>query len=107
MEILSKNTIEQYILPNLSIGLRGTECETDFLLEVVSAILYRLKTGCQWRQLPVKQVFTKKVLTWQGVYYHFSEWVKSDRRSGRFLDKSLDKYFIFKSKIFRLILYSA
>lgn len=76
MEILSKNTIEQYILPNLSIGLRGTECETDFLLEVVSAILYRLKTGCQWRQLPVKQVFTKKVLTWQGVYYHFSEWVK-------------------------------
>lgn len=45
MEILSKNTIEQYILPNLSIGLRGTECETDFLLEVVSAILYRLKTG--------------------------------------------------------------
>lgn len=76
MEILSKNTIEQYILPNLSIGLRGTECETDFLLEVVSAILYRLKTGCQWRQLPVKQVFTKKVLTWQGVYYHFNEWVK-------------------------------
>lgn len=76
MEILSKNTIQQYILPNLSIGLRGTACETDFLLEVVSAILYRLKTGCQWRQLPVKQVFTKKVLTWQGVYYHFSEWVK-------------------------------
>lgn len=76
MEILSKNTIEQHILPNLSIGSRGTECETDFLIEVVSAILYRLKTGCQWRQLPVKQVFTKKVLTWQGVYYHFSEWVK-------------------------------
>lgn len=76
MEILSKSTIEQHILPNLSIGSRGIECETDFLLEIVSAILYRLKTGCQWRQLPVKQVFTKKVLTWQGVYYHFSEWVK-------------------------------
>lgn len=76
MEILSKNTIEQYILPNLSIGSRGTECETDFLIEVVSAILYRLKTGCQWRQLPVKQVFSKKVLTWQGVYYHFREWVR-------------------------------
>lgn len=73
MEILNKNTIEQYLLPNLSIGLRGTECETDFLLDVVAAILYRLKTGRQWRQLLVKQVFTKKGLTWQGIYYHFSE----------------------------------
>lgn len=26
--------------------------------------------------MPVKQFFTKKILTWQGVYYHFSEWVK-------------------------------
>lgn len=64
MEILSKDTIEQYLLPNLNIGLRRTECETDFLLEVVSAILYRLKTGCQWRQLLVKQIFIKKGLMW-------------------------------------------
>lgn len=76
MEILSKNTIEEYILPNLSIGSRGSDCEADFLIEIVSAILYRLKTGCQWRQLPVKQFFSKRSLTWQGVYYHFSEWVK-------------------------------
>lgn len=76
MEILSKSTIEQYILPNLSIGLRGKECETELLTEIVSAILYRLKTGCQWRFLPVKQFFGKSVLTWQGVYYHFREWVK-------------------------------
>lgn len=78
MEILSKNTIEQYILPNLSIGSRGTACEIDFLIEIVSVILYRLKTGYQWRQLPVKQFFSDKILTWQGVYYHFSEWVNDD-----------------------------
>lgn len=54
MEILSKSTIEEYILPNLSIGLRGKECDTELLTEIVSAILYRLKTGCQWRFLPVK-----------------------------------------------------
>lgn len=77
MEILSKSTIEQYILPNLSIGLRGKECETDLLTEVVSAILYRLKTGCQWRFLPVKQFFSRHILTWQGVYYHFRKWVKN------------------------------
>ncbi|TKT91404.1 IS5 family transposase [Dyadobacter frigoris] len=76
MEILDKNTIEKYILPNLSIGLRGKDCEPDFLLEIISAIIYRLKTGCQWRQLPVKQFFTKNILTWQGVYYHFNEWTK-------------------------------
>ena len=76
MEILSKHTIEEYILPNLSIGLRGKECEIPFLTEIVSAILYRLKTGCQWRQLPVKQFFSNNILTWQGVYYHFNEWVK-------------------------------
>ena len=76
MEILSKDTISQYILPNLSIGLRGKECEMELLAEIVSAILYRLKTGCQWRQLPTKQFFSNKSLTWQGVYYHFNEWVK-------------------------------
>ena len=76
MAILSKNTIQQHILPNLSIGLRGKECEIELLTEIVSAILYRLKTGCQWRQLPVKQFFSNDVLTWQGVYYHFNEWVK-------------------------------
>ena len=77
MEILSKDKIEHYILPNLSVGLRGKECETGLLLEIVSAILYRLKTGCQWRQLPVKQFFSNKILTWQGVYYHFNECVYS------------------------------
>ena len=76
MEILAKSTIEQYILPNLSIGLRGKACETELLTEIVSAILYRLKTGCQWRYLPVNQFFSSQPLTWQGVYYHFREWVK-------------------------------
>ena len=28
--------------------------------QVVQAILYRLKTGCQWQELPMKQFFTKK-----------------------------------------------
>ena len=75
MEILSKNTIEQYILPNLSVGSRGKECENELLTEIVSAILYRLKTGCQWRFLPTKALFIKQKLTWQGVYHHFRKWV--------------------------------
>jgi len=39
------------------------------------AILYRLKTGCQWRQLPMKQFFKEKY-SWQSVYYHFQKWSK-------------------------------
>lgn len=61
MEILDKNTIEKYILPNLSIGLRGKDCEPNFLIEIISVIIYRLKTGCQWRQLPVYIFLTKKI----------------------------------------------
>ncbi|MBI2270909.1 MAG: IS5 family transposase [Bacteroidetes bacterium] len=42
---------------------------------MVEAILYRLKTGCQWRQLPMKQFFRVKY-KWQAVYYHFQKWSK-------------------------------
>lgn len=42
---------------------------------MVEAILYRLKTGCQWRQLPLKQFFRGKY-RWQSVYYHFQKWCK-------------------------------
>lgn len=43
--------------------------------QVVKAILYRLKTGCQWRELPMKQFF-RVAYRWQSVYYHFQKWSK-------------------------------
>jgi len=73
LEVLSKDKIEALILPHVSKGKRGTEPRIE-MWQVVSAILYRLKTGCQWRQLPVKQFFDDKIITWQGVYYHFRKW---------------------------------
>jgi transposase len=76
MEILSKDTIRRYILPHLQIGSCGKYLEHDFMIEIVQAILYRLKTGVQWRFLPVKALFSSKSLTWQGVYYHFREWIE-------------------------------
>lgn len=42
---------------------------------MVEAILYRLKTGCQWRQLPMKQFFRCNY-HWQSVYFHFQKWCK-------------------------------
>jgi putative transposase len=40
------------------------------LREIVNAILYLLKTGCQWRQLP------HDLPPWKTVYYHFRRWEK-------------------------------
>lgn len=75
MEILSKDMIEQWILPHLPAGKRGFSSKVP-VCQVVMLILYRLKTGCQWRQLPVKQFFSEQSLTWQGVYYYFNRWSK-------------------------------
>ena len=40
------------------------------LREIVNAILYVLKTGCQWRNLP------HDLPPWKTVYYHFRRWEK-------------------------------
>lgn len=41
------------------------------LREIVNAILYLVKTGCQWRMLPAD------FAGWKIVYYYFSVWKKS------------------------------
>ena len=38
------------------------------LRQVINAVLYILKTGCQWRQLP------REFPDWSAVYYYFSVW---------------------------------
>jgi transposase len=44
---------------------------------MVAAILYRLKSGCQWRMLPTEKFFTtERKLSYNGVYHHVREWVK-------------------------------
>ena len=78
MEVLPKDIIRTWILPHLRTGTRGCSCRVD-LLEVVETILFKLKTGCQWRQLPVKQFFTGTGLPWSGVCYHCNEWRKDSR----------------------------
>ncbi len=75
-----KNVVEQKynkkeICPYLDFGKISKNTKVkDY--QVVAAILYRLKTGCQWRQLPMKQFFITKY-KWQSVYYHFQKWSKN------------------------------
>lgn len=76
MEVLSKDKIEALIVPYLSKGERGSEVKVE-LWRIVAVILYRLKTGCQWRMLPLEVFFeADNKLKWQGVYYHYREWAR-------------------------------
>ena len=54
--VLDKDTIKNEILPHLSKAKRGYVTQSC-LIEVVNAILYKLKTGCQWAFLPVEALF--------------------------------------------------
>ena len=57
----------RYLKPHLPVSVVGRPRELS-LRQVVNAILYVLKTGCQWRQLP------REFPAWSAVYYYFYRW---------------------------------
>lgn len=75
MEVLPKDIIRTWILPYLTQPHGGRPSRAE-PVELLEAVLYKLKTGCQWRYLPVKQFFTGAALSWQGVYARFNKWRK-------------------------------
>lgn len=86
---ISASVIENEILPHLSLAKRGYICSVE-LTQVIIAIFYKLKTGVQWRLLPVKQ-FIEKAYTWSGVYHHFRKW-NIDGSLERLWETLLSKY---------------
>ena len=75
LEALSKDHIRTWILLWLTFSTHGRSSVVD-PTELVESILYKRKSGCQWRLLPVKPYFTGADLTWQGVYARFNAWRK-------------------------------
>ena len=75
MSVLNKNTIEKWILPHLSWGKNGKMSDPSHVLCIVELIIYRLKTGCQWRELPIGH-FMDEPYSWKSVFYHFNKWSK-------------------------------
>ena len=73
MEVMNKDMITRWLLTHLPTRSGGRRAAAD-PAEVVGAIYYKLKTGCQWRWLLVEALFTGAALNWQGVYYHFNAW---------------------------------
>ena len=72
---LGKDTINNWIIPFLSVGKRGFKSNFD-LASIFLLILKRLKTGVQWRELPIEVYFEKGEISWQNVYYYFNKWSK-------------------------------
>jgi len=55
------------------------------LYEIFCAVLYVLKNGCTWRDLP--HDFPK----WQNVYYHYQIWKEKDDKGITLLDRIHDR----------------
>ena len=72
---LGKDTINNWIISFLSVGKRGFKSNFD-LASIFLLILKRLKTGVQWRELPIEVYFEKGEISWQNVYYYFNKWSK-------------------------------
>ena len=75
IRILSKSTINKYIVPYLSKAKRGF-VSTVPLWEIVNAILYKFKTGIQWSMLPVKSLINRRKLSYGAIYHHYRKWSK-------------------------------
>jgi len=72
---LSKKFITKNLMPYLSQSNFGRKTKVP-LWKIVKAIIYRLKTGCQWRELPVSAFCSRILIRWNSIYYHFNKWSK-------------------------------
>lgn len=72
---LPKKFITQNLLCHLSQTKLGRKPKVP-LWRIVKAIIYRLKSGCQWREIPIRCFFDKLLISWKSIYYHFRKWTK-------------------------------
>ena len=72
---LTKKFITDNLIPHLSSTKLGRKPKVK-LWRIVKAIIYRLKTGVQWRELPLREHFGFMLKSWQAVYHHFNKWSK-------------------------------
>jgi transposase len=72
---ISKKIITTYLLKDIKSNGLGRKPKVE-IWRIMKAIIYRLKTGCQWRELPVNIFFDKVTISWNTVYYYFNKWSK-------------------------------
>jgi transposase len=81
---ISREQFEQ-VRPLLESARKKTRPRTTDLYEVFCAVLYLLKSGCQWRMLP--EGFPK----WRTVHAYFSIWSESPEEGMSLLERALKK----------------
>lgn len=82
---ISREQFDQ-IRPQLESLRKKTRPRVVDLYHVFCAILYVLKSGCQWRMLP------KEFPKWRTCHHYFSIWSKkTDNQSESILEKILKK----------------
>lgn len=74
---LTKKFITHNLMPYLSTTNLGHKPKVK-LWKMVKAIIYRLKTGTQWRKLPLRQFFGFAIKSYKTVFYHYNKWTKDD-----------------------------
>ena len=75
----------ELIRPLLEGVRKRTKPRTVDLYEVFNAVLYLLKSGCQWRMLP------DKFPNWVTVYSYFAKWSATDQDGTSALERALKK----------------
>jgi len=73
------------IRPLLEGVRKRTKPRTVDLYEVINAVLYLLKSGCQWRMLP------EGFPNWVTVYSYFAKWSATDQDGMSALERALKK----------------
>ena len=81
---ISREQFEQ-IRPLLESVRKRTKPRTVNLHEVFNAVLYLLKSGCQWRMLP------EGFPSWVTVYSYFAKWSAVDSDGVSALERALKK----------------
>lgn len=81
---MSREQFEK-IRPILESARKRTKPREVDLYEVFCAVLYLLKSGCQWRMLPGE--FPK----WKTVHSYFTKWSKPDQEGVSLLERALKK----------------
>ena len=72
---LPKKFITKNLLPHLSQTNLGRKTKVP-LWRIVRGIIFRIKTGCQWRELPIGAFCSRILTTWNTFFYHFNKWSK-------------------------------
>ena len=70
---MSKSKISKFFVQYLELARTGRKISVP-LWRIIKAILYKLKTGIQWKYLPMRQFFGFTKYSWESVYYHFNKW---------------------------------